>query len=304
MFTLRLENESGNIVNINDGIAYEVLSVSGLNPPSASLFTRKSPNKKGSKYNGSTLDERFVLIDIKLLGDVEENRNALYPWSESEQYVKIYYSNGVKSIYCEGYVTDCDVNPFTENEVVTISVTCADPYLKELQAIETEISNYQKDFSFPFSISVGEVVAYPSPNEDGTDAVAYRNEGIPISSILDNNATKILNVGAETGVFISILCNAPVNNITIYDGNDFNKNLTLKYEFASNTIIEIDTEASPKTVRAKMPDGTTVNMMKYLEPNPHWFTLKKGYNSIGHYSDSPTSTYSVTVSFRNKHLGI
>lgn len=304
MFTLRLENESGNIVNINDGIAYEVLNVSGLNPPSASLFTRKSPNKKGSKYNGSTLDERFVMIDIKLLGDVEFNRNALYPWSESEQYLKIYYSNGVKNIYCEGYVTDCDVNPFTDNEIVTLSVTCADPYLKELQAIETEVSKYISEFVFPFSISVNEVVEYPSPNEDGSDAVAFRNEGVPISSIRDSNRTQILNTGAETGVLINVLCNREVRNLTIYDGKDISKKLTIKHTFAENTVIEIDTDASPKTVRAKMPDGATVNLMKYLEPNPHWFTLKKGYNDIGHYSDSDDSAYILTVIFRNKHLGI
>ncbi len=251
MFTLRLENESGNIVNINDGMAYEVLNVSGLNPPSASLFTRKSPNKKGSKYNGSTLDERFVIIDIKLLGDVEENRNALYPWCESEQYVKIYYSNGVKNIYCEGYVTDCDVNPFTDNEVVTLSVTCADPHLKDMQAIEADISIYLREFTFPFSINFERVVEYMSPNDDGSVSTAYRNEGIPFSTIRDNNITSIVNIGAETGVQIYVVCNEEVENLTVFDGSDISKKFMIKYKFPAKTTIEIDTEASPKTVRAK-----------------------------------------------------
>ncbi len=304
MFSLRLENENGNIVDINDDVSYVVTSVSGLNPPSASLFTRKSPNRKGSKYNGSTLDERIVIINIKILGDIEENRNALYPWSEPEQYLKIYYQNGVKSIYCEGHVTDCDVDPFTDDEVVSLAVTCEDPYLKDLQAIETDISNYLNEFTFPFSIEVDRIVEYSSPNEDGSEAIAHRNEGVVISSIRESNITTILNSGAETGVKITVFCNGDVENLTIYDGKDVTKKITLKYMFPAKTIIEIDTEASPKTVRATLPDGTVLNMMKYLEANPHWFVLKKGYNNIGHKSDSSNWAYTVTVSYRNKYLGI
>ena len=73
MFELRLENKAGNIVNINDGNRYVVLSCTGLNPPSASIFTAKSPNRKGSKHKGSSLDERPMILTIKLLGDIEEN---------------------------------------------------------------------------------------------------------------------------------------------------------------------------------------------------------------------------------------
>ena len=49
MFSLRLENESANIIDINDGVHYLVTEVSGLNPPSAYIFTAKSPNRKGVK---------------------------------------------------------------------------------------------------------------------------------------------------------------------------------------------------------------------------------------------------------------
>ncbi|MBR4279416.1 MAG: hypothetical protein IKT34_04475, partial [Clostridia bacterium] len=118
MFSFRLENESGNIVDINDGIKYIVTAASGLNPPSAALFTSKSPNRKGSKHNGSTLDERVIIITIKILGDIEANRNALYAWADTEQYCKVYYKNGVRNVFCEGYVQDCPIDLFTDNEVI------------------------------------------------------------------------------------------------------------------------------------------------------------------------------------------
>ena len=64
MFNLKLENELNSVVDINDGINYLVLDCTGLNPPKADIFTSKSPNRKGSKYNGSTLNERSINISI------------------------------------------------------------------------------------------------------------------------------------------------------------------------------------------------------------------------------------------------
>ena len=135
MFEFRLENEAGNVVNINDESRYVVLSCSGLNPPSASIFTAKSPNRKGSKHKGSSLDERNMIITIKLLGDIEANRIALYDWVSTENYVKIYYKNGKRDVYIEGYVQDCPIDFFTESEVVSVAIVCPDPYFKDLQEI-------------------------------------------------------------------------------------------------------------------------------------------------------------------------
>ena len=71
MFKLALENTDGNIVNLNDGVNYVVIEFEGFNPPAASLFTSKSPNRKGSKKNGSTLDERTVIISPKITDNMK-----------------------------------------------------------------------------------------------------------------------------------------------------------------------------------------------------------------------------------------
>ena len=122
MFGLQLENINSNIVDLNDSVRYQVIGVTGLNPPSAEIFTSKSPNRKGLKYNGSTLNERNVVISIRLLGDIELNRNFLYTWIDTENYTKIRYQKGLKNVYCEGYVQDCDIDLFTENEIVEFEV--------------------------------------------------------------------------------------------------------------------------------------------------------------------------------------
>lgn len=282
MYELRLENENSQIVNVNDGINYVVLSVSGLNPPKATLFTAKSPNKKGSKKNGSTLDERIVIIQIKLLGDVEASRNALYAWSDTEQELKIYYRNGQKNVYCEGTVTDCDIDLFTNNEIVNIAIFCNDPYLYDMQEIVSSISSMLKQFTFPFAID---------------------SAGIPFSTIRESNTTNVFNSGAETGIKITVKCKGEISNLRIYDANDTTKQFKINAILLENWIVEIDTEGSPKTVKAIKPDGTTENLLKYVH-NPTWFTLKKGNNLFGYSADTGINDVEISVGFRNKYLGV
>lgn len=282
MYRLKLES-NGNIVDLNDQQYYTVISVSGLNPPSASLFMSKSPNRKGSKINGSTLDERNVIIQIKLLGDIEFSRNNLYTYFTTEKDVKIHYENKTKNVYCEGTIQDFDFDLFTENEIVSLSIICADPYLKEMAEILAEISYILKQFTFPFAID---------------------SNGIPFSTIKEVNSTNIFNAGDETGARFIIRCKGTLSNISLYDANNINRMFKINYTFYKDWVIEIDTEASPKTCKAISPDGSIINLMKYLSNNPTWFTLKKGNNLFGYSAQSGEENAEISVSFRNKYLGV
>lgn len=283
MFELRLENSNANIVDLNDGERYEVISISGLNPPSASLFTSKSPNRKGVKHNGSTLNERVIVIQIKLLGDVEENRNALYMWTEPEQYAKIYFSNGAKSIYCEGYVETCDVDMFTNNEVMNVEILCGNPYLNDMQEVLVEISNILKQFVFSFAIG---------------------SAGIPFSTLKENSITSVVNAGAETGVQFIIRCTEPITSLVIFDADTTTSQFKIEYAFPVDWQIVIDTDGSPKTCKAIKPDGTVVNILRYVKGNPTWFKLKKGNNRFGYLANNGAAAVEMTIGFTNKYLGV
>lgn len=284
MFSLKLENDSGNIVDINDEIRYVVTAVSGLNPPSAALFTSKSPNRKGSKFNGSTLDERNIVITIKILGDIEVNRNALYAWVDTEQYCKVYYKNGVKNVYCEGYVQDCPIDLFTDNEVVSVAIVCPDPYWRELQEISADISSLLKQFTFPFAIDAA---------------------GIPFSTLGAGSTASILNVGAETGIRISITSKAEISNIVIVDAKDTTRVFRINTTLAAGETVVIDTDGSPKTCKLHRTDGTVENILRYVGANPTWFTLKKGINTFSFsVGTGAVSDVEISVGYTNKYLGV
>lgn len=283
MFELKLENSNANIVDLNDGERYEVIHASGLNPPSASLFTSKSPNRKGLKHNGSTLNERVIVLQIKLLGNIEESRNALYSWVDPEQYAKIYYQNGIKSVFCEGYVEVCEVDMFSDNEVMNVEILCGNPYWKDMQEMLVEISNVLKGFTFPFAIG---------------------SAGIPFSTLKENNTTSIFNSGAETGVQFIIRCTEPITSILIFDADNTARQFKIEYSFPIDWQIVIDTEGSPKTCRAIKPDGTIVNILRYVKGNPTWFNLRKGNNRFGYIANDGAAAVEMSIGFTNKYLGV
>lgn len=286
MFGLQLEDINSNIIDLHDCIKYQVVGVTGLNPPSAEIFTSKSPNRKGSKYNGSTLNERNIVLSVQILGDIEANRNNLYSWIDTESYVKIRYQNGLKNVYCEGYVQDCDIDLFTEMQIVSLAIICPDPYWKDLQEIAINISTILKQFTFPFAI----------------------DNKIPLSTIRENNATNIFNTGAETGCQIKLVCNGDVENIIIVDDNDTSKQFRINTTLEKNWIVVIDTDSSPKTCKAYKPDGTSENLLRYATGGdnlpPTWFTIKKGNNVFSYQADSGDNNVEMTISFTNKHLGV
>lgn len=283
MFSLKLENENGNIVDINDNVNYVVLSASGLTPPSASIFTTKSPNRKGGRYNGSALNERSIVLQIKILGDVEMNRNALYDWTYTEQYVKVHYQNGIRNVYCEGHIEDHDNDFFTDNQVVSLAILCENPYWKDLQEITYEITNILSQFTFPFAIS---------------------KAGVPLSTIRNTNTAFIFNEGAETGIRIMLRIKRAVKNITVYDASDSARRLTINKLFNEGEFIVIDTTASPKTVKVHKADGTTENLMRYIAPSPVWLTLRKGNNSFAFTAEVGRENIEASVSFTNNYLGV
>lgn len=283
MYSLKLENESANVIDINDNERYVIRSAPGLNSSSASIFTSKSPNKKGAKYNGSSLDERVLVLNIKILGDVEANRNALYEWTDPEQYCKVHYKNGLKTVYCEGHVQECEADPFTDSEIMTVAILCENPYWHSLEEISVEIAMITGGFTFPFAID---------------------SAGIPFSSLQGRGEANIFNAGAETGVKIRIQCNGAVTNFALYDMDNTARIFRINTTLSEGWIVEIDTDGSPKTCKAFKPDGTTENLMKYIGGNPTWFTLRKGNNRFGYTADAGMAEVEITVSFSNKYLGV
>ena len=94
MYILKVENITNNVLTLTQRESdFQVLQIDGLNPPNAQINRSTVAGLDGSKFNSSKLNERNIVITIKLNGDIEKNRLYLYSFFNTKRWCKIYYKN-------------------------------------------------------------------------------------------------------------------------------------------------------------------------------------------------------------------
>ena len=75
MFKCEIENINHEILTLTQNESeYQVMSITGLNPPNAQINRSTVAGMDGTKFNSSKLNERAITIILKLNGDVEKTR--------------------------------------------------------------------------------------------------------------------------------------------------------------------------------------------------------------------------------------
>ena len=113
MYSLRLVNNIGASIKLTQNESnYQIVNISGLNPPTAEVYTTPIAFMDGGKYKSSKVQMRNVVIIIRLNGAVEANRLLLYSICRIGGFIRVYYENGSRSVYVDGYIENID-NEFT-----------------------------------------------------------------------------------------------------------------------------------------------------------------------------------------------
>lgn len=197
MFECKIENKRNNIITLTQNESnFQIYNIEGLNPPKAQINVSKIAGIDGSKFNSAKLEERNIVIYIKLNGDVEANRLYLYSFFPTKEWCKFYYKNGARNVYIEGYVETVEVTSFTNNEIMQVSILCPAPYFKAMDEIIDDISKAIGLFEFPFAIN--------------------ENAAIPFSTIDNSKITDVYNTSeVETGVIVEVNIRGNVNSLEI-----------------------------------------------------------------------------------------
>lgn len=112
---------------------YAIKKVTGLSPQGGTISTQKMA-RHGTEFNNSTTDERNIVIDLRILGDVEANRDALYNAFPTSLPVTLVIETDKKMASIVGYVETCEVDFFEVITVGQISIICPDPFFKTEEA--------------------------------------------------------------------------------------------------------------------------------------------------------------------------
>ena len=279
MYQAKIENSSGNIMTLT-GVepTYQIISITGLNPPSAQINTTTIVGLDGAVFNSSKLQTRNLVLTVKINGNVEQNRLLLYSYFKTKDWCKFYYTNESLDVSIEGYVESVECDLFSNNELAQISILCPYPYFKSLSEILTDSSKSIPQFYFPFSINIGEPVVISTLDESSGIAVYNSSE-------------------SETGVTVQInilyACNSiEIKNITT--GDDFEIN----FSFLANETVIINTNKGQKSIKL-IRAGVISNIFSALQSGSVFFQLAPGVNNFEYLVDnSAANNDEITITFR------
>ena len=282
MFTVIIENSRGERLNLTESQKYDLLRVDGLTPPTAAISTAVVGTMDGEKFNTARLNKRNPVLTIRPHNPVEENRINLYKWFSPKHNVKLYYSNGHREVFTQGYVESVTGSLFDNPQTFQISIICPDAYLYDQTEIIHDASYAEALFEFPFAVP-----------EEGMELSSYDN----IDTVVVINDSD-----SETGVTIQLRASGDVVNPKIYRRDtleSFGLNITMQ----AGDVIEINTRRGSKGVKLYR-DGNETNIINYIDKNVVWFQLLPGDNQFTYTADSGDFSLAATFVYNPRYEGV
>lgn len=262
--------------------SYAISSIDGIDPPEATINTTRNANYDGTVYNSSFLNERQITITLAVNKPAEDNRIRLYRYFKSKSWVRIYFKNGTRDVYIDGYVKSMQVGFFDKKQTVQIVIECPRPQFNGANLDVQEFNFIYPLFEFPFAIE---------------------EEGIPFSEIVLAQEKSIINHGdLETGVFINIHAMGPVSTPKIYNV-DTGERIIVNVTMQAGDDININTIQGEKSIVMKR-DGVTTNLIGNLDHSSTWLQMSPGDNVITVDAEAGLEYLYITFTMTDQFEGV
>lgn len=271
-YELKAKNDKGEVLNLSTSPKYTVYKVTGLQPPSVAISSSSNATTDGSTVNSARVGTRNIVVYMTLEGDAEASRIELYKHFPLKKRITLYFKNGSRDVYIEGYVEVIECDLFAKRQIAQVSILCPQPYFKAAEELASYFSDISSLFQFPFNVAA---------------------EGVEISSITRNIRKSIINTGdVESGLIIDLYAVGEVLNPVIYDVFQ-RTHIKLNFKMLVGDRIVINTNAGAKSI-SLIRGGTTSNVMGYMYPDSTWLTLGAGDNVFTYECESGSENLQLT----------
>lgn len=242
----------------------------------------------GATYQGTVVSKRNIVLTLKDKSNHRLNRYQLYQLFPSKSKGTLTYSEDGVDRVIDYYVESIDIDSIQKVRTATISLICPDPFFKATSDITLQMAGWESGFKF--------IHAFSSRGEAFGQRIQERLKTIENYS------------GAEgIGLTIEIYANGAVLNPSITQVETGN---TIKVGTEAHPMhmvngdkITITTETNNKKVRFTH-DGVTTEINEYLDEDSEFIQLMAGINTIGYDADSGDAYMTVTLTYREKYLGV
>lgn len=282
MYKLSIRNAEGETITLTQNESfYQVLSIDGLNPPSAVINRSLYAGLDGAKFNSSKLNERNVVITLKLNGNPETARIELYRFFRTKDFIRVFYENGTRNVYVDGYVETIECGLFTNDERMQISIICPNPYFHDFFEDIEETSKSAALFEFPFYIN--------------------ENNPIEFSTYSFNTVCNVFNGSeSESGMIIQADFTSAVSDLIIRNTITAEQ-MEIVYGFVSGDRLTINTNRGSKSITL-LREASEQNVFAAMTVTSTFLQLSPGDNVFAYLADNGQSDTNVHITYKHRQI--
>ena len=285
MYTLIVENAYGEQLELSNNPRYSITGITGLSPADAQINLTKNAGFDGSTYNSSYVGERTISITMRINSPAEENRILLYKYFKTKSPVKLYYKNGVRDVYINGYVQSEPISMFDTKpkEIAQISILCPQPYFVRTDDDLQTFSGVEPLFEFPFSIP---------------------ETGQSFSEIIILQEQDVYNYGdVEVGCIFDIHAVGNVTYPKIYNSVT-QEHMYINQSMVAGDTIRINTIRGQKSIWMVDHDNVKTNIIGKFVSGSTWLQLAPGDNLLIVDANAHPENMVVYVTTINHYEGV
>lgn len=283
MYSFKVQNQRGELLEITNNAAYNIQEIDGLDPAQAVINATRNAGQDGSTYNSAYVQERQITITMVINKPAEANRIALYRFFKPKFPVRIFYENGQRNVYIDGYVQTMMINFFAKKEAAQITIVCPAPYFRDANGILEDLSAVVPLFEFPMDIAA--------------DGVEFSRLDLDVEHVLTNSG----DVSAGITITLHAVGGTVVNPI-VYNVQT-SERMKFTIEMDDGDTLTINTRRGEKSVTLEA-GGTTTNAAGTLTPGSTWLQLEPGDNVLSATADTNPEYLQAAITYESLFEGV
>lgn len=253
MYAASITNSRNQTLQLNANEAnYQITEITGLSAPPATVNTTPIYGMAGGVFNSAHVENRNIVINMKINGNAEQNRLNLYKYFPTGEQVRFLYSlESLKNLYIDGYVDKMECAAFTKKMVAQISIICPYPYFQDssastassLNTADNSViigANSTADCGLTFRVYIIDTLSTLRINQDNGDFLELGNISLQSGDVVrintiegqknvvlvrDNTESSLIGSIADGSTFLKI---APGGSKFTCTSNDAYFNVTYK----------------------------------------------------------------------------
>lgn len=118
-------------LNITGNSKFQLVSVTGLNPPVADIAYSQLATSDGGVFNMARGQARNIVLTIQPMGGVEAKRLELYEFLAPKSAITLEIKTDNRHVTIDGYVESMEIDYNANPQLIQVSVICPNPYFKD-----------------------------------------------------------------------------------------------------------------------------------------------------------------------------